>query len=140
MVPDERRTIAVARMPSMLVVSTRTARSRSSEPKSQRNRAKPVASSKSIIRTFISANPNLPNVSSIERWIPPSSTFEETGLSAMNRTNAYLREALTVSSRPPEDSYPLFQLRLFKPKPVLSHDLKWNLRHSTQCCFQWKPL
>jgi len=67
MVPEELMTVAIAVCPFTCEIKAIEARSFSTDFNAQRSTALPLAESRPTNRTFISADPDLPNVCSMER-------------------------------------------------------------------------
>jgi hypothetical protein len=118
-VPEDRITIAAAGCPFTWEIIAIAARSFSTDPGVQRSAALSPTGSSPIIRTFISAAPNLPNIYSTERTTASSMACAGTGSFVRNLARRYRCPFLFVVCGPPHNSDAFLQLGLIGSQAVL---------------------
>jgi len=126
-VPEDRATIAAAGCPFIRAIIASAARNFSTDPSAQRNTALSPAGLRPISRTFISADPNLPNICSTERSMVSSMVCVEIGSFVRSLTSRYRCPLLFVVCRPPYDSDAFFQLWFFHSQAVLFDNCERDL-------------
>jgi len=127
MVPEERIIVPMAVCPLICEINATEARNFSTDINVQRRTPLPLAESRPTNRSFISADPNLPNICSAERSTASWTPCTVIGFFAKNFTRRYLCLRLFVMRRPPHDLDSLFELWLFHPQAILSYNLERDI-------------
>lgn len=138
MVPEERMTAAIAVCRFTCEINATALRSFSTDFNSQRSTAMRLAESRPINRTFISADPNLPNICSTEASTASLTPCAEIVSSPRNFTRRYRCLGLFVVCRPLHDLDSLFEFWLLHPQAILLDNLERDLRYAPQRCVKWK--
>lgn len=139
MVPEERTTVPMAVCPLICEINATEARNLSTDINAQRRIPLPLAESKLTNRSFISADPNLPNICSTERSTASWTPCGDIGPSSKNFTRRYLCLRLFVMHRPPHYLDSIFKLWLFHPQAISSHNLERDIRYAPQRSVERKP-